>query len=40
MAAEVAVRACAEAQDLDVIFCCFDERSAELHQAAIARRAG
>jgi O-acetyl-ADP-ribose deacetylase (regulator of RNase III) len=40
MAAEVAVGVCAEAGDLDVVFCCFDERSAELHQAAIARRAG
>lgn len=38
LAAETAVAACAEADDLDVAFCCFDEASAELHRAAIARR--
>ncbi len=37
LAAEVAVSACAEAHGLDVTFCCFDARSAELHAAALAR---
>ena len=40
LAAETAVAACSGADDLDVVFCCFDERSAELHRAAIARSAG
>ena len=39
LAAEVAVATCAEVDDLDVTFCCFDDRSAELHGAALARRA-
>lgn len=38
LAAETAIEACAGAGDLDVTFCCFDERSAELHRAAAARR--
>ena len=38
LAAEVAVDACSEAGDLDVVFCCFDARSAALHEAAVARR--
>lgn len=36
LAAAVAVRACAAAEDLDIVFCCFDERSADLHRAALA----
>lgn len=39
LAAEVAVRACADADGRDVVFCCFDAHSAELHEAAIARLA-
>jgi O-acetyl-ADP-ribose deacetylase (regulator of RNase III) len=38
-AAEVAVTACAEAADLDVVFCCFDAKAAELHRAALDRLA-
>ena len=37
-AAEVAVRACWDADDLEVVFCCFDEASAQSHRAALARR--
>lgn len=37
LAAQVAVESCAGADDLEVVFCCFDERSAELHRAAVAR---
>jgi hypothetical protein len=37
-AAEVAVAACASADDLDVVFCGFDPETTALHQAAIERR--
>jgi O-acetyl-ADP-ribose deacetylase (regulator of RNase III) len=39
-AAEIAVATCADANALEVVFCCFDEHSAELHRAAIARPEG
>lgn len=38
-AAMVAVSACADDRDLDVVFCCFDETAARLHLEAIDQRA-